>query len=40
MFIFLFYAEISGIDGWLLDFQEGFCHIRFVISKSYLCSYT
>lgn len=37
----MFYAGISQLGGWLIDFQEGFCHIHFVISKgSYLCSYT
>ena len=29
----LFYAGISQLDGWLLDFQEGFCYMHLVIGK-------
>jgi hypothetical protein len=32
----LFYAGISRLGGWLLDFQEGLCHIHFVIGKGIL----
>lgn len=30
---------ISRLGGWLLDFQEGFCHIHFVIIKLSLFLY-